>query len=128
MRKFKSILTAVLIAVATVLPPTALMLAAGCGTPAAKTTQAAGSVTITVESAMLAWGDWVRANKATVEQRVQVRAAYQKYQASMLVAEKVALSVLSAPENQSVYVAALNAASQASIELIALIETFTRKQ
>lgn len=100
----------------------------GCGTPAAKTTQVAGSVTITVDAAMQAWGEFVRAGKATVDQRVQVRAAYQKYQASMLIAEKVAVSVLTAPEQQSAYITALNTASQVSIELIALVETFTRKQ
>lgn len=99
----------------------------GCGTPSAKTTQVAGSVTITVDAAMKSWGEWVRANKATVEQRVQVRAAYQKYQAAMLIAEKVAVNVLSAPEQQAAYITALNTASQVSIELIALVEQFTRK-
>lgn len=107
---------------------TAPIFFTGCGTPTAKTTQVAGSVTITVDAAMQSWGEWVRANKATVEQRVQVRAAYQKYQAAMAIAEKVAISVLTAPEQQAAYITALNTASQVSVELIALVEQFTRKQ
>lgn len=98
----------------------------GCGTPAAKTTQIAGSVSITVDAAMQSWGAWVRANRATVEQRIAVRGAFQKYQAAMLTAEKIAISTLTAPDNQSAYITALNAASQSSVELISLIETFQR--
>lgn len=99
----------------------------GCGTPAAKTTQVAGTVTISVDAAMKSWGEYVRAGKASVEQRTQVRAAYLKYQAAMKTAETVALSVLTAPENQAAYLTTLNAASQASVEVLALIETFSKK-
>lgn len=116
---------ALLVAVAVLSLP---LVHTGCGTPAAKTTQVAGSVTITVDGIMNAWGEYVRAGKATVDQRVQVRAAYQKYQASILIAEKVAVSVLAAPEQQAGYITALNTASQVSVELIALVEQFTRKQ
>lgn len=98
----------------------------GCGTPVSKTTQAVGSVTITVEGAMKSWGAWVRARKATMEQRLAVRSAYLKYQAAMATAEKVAISTITHPEGQAAYITALNVASQSSVEVIALIEQFKK--
>lgn len=99
----------------------------GCGTPAAKTTQVAGTVTITVDAAMQSWGEWVRAGKAPVEDRIKVRAAYIKYQQAMQVAEIAAIAALNAPTNQPAYVTALNAASAASNDLVLLIQSLTNK-
>lgn len=99
----------------------------GCGTPAAKTTQVAGSVTITVDAAMKSWGAWVRAGNASMDQRLAVRAAYQKYQAAMITAEKVAITTITQPEGQMAYITALNVASQSSLELIALVEAFSKR-
>ena len=98
----------------------------GCGSPTAKTTQVAGSVSITVDAAMKSWGAWVRAGRATEEQRLRVRGAYQKYQAAMLTAEKVATTALTQPDGQNMYTTALNVAAQSSLELIALIESLTK--
>lgn len=120
------ILSVIILFVGLSVPVAGPLLLTGCGTPAAKTTQVAGSVTITVDSAMEAWGSWVRTGKATVDQRIAVRGAYLKYQAAMRTAETIAVSALSAPDNQSAYVTALNVASQASIELIALVEAFSK--
>lgn len=98
----------------------------GCGTPAAKTTQAAGSVAITVDAAMSAWGEWVRAGKATVPQRIKVRDAYAKYQGAMAVAETIAKTAIGAPQNEASYETALRAVSAASSDLVALVSTFTK--
>lgn len=98
----------------------------GCGSPTAKTTQAAGSVAITVDAAMKGWGSFVRSGKATEEQRIKVRAAYLKYQAAMSTAEVVAVTALTQPDGQAAYVTTLNVASQSSLELIALIEALQK--
>lgn len=100
----------------------------GCGsTPNTKTTKVVGTVTTTVDAAMNGWGAYVRSGKATIEQRNDVRNAYLKYQAAMRIAEQATVTALS-NTNAPSYQVALNAASAASVDLIALIESFTQKK
>jgi hypothetical protein len=120
----KKLITSILLACAMVVAPITFT---GCGTPAARTTQGAGAVTISVESAMNSWGEWVRAGKAPVEDRINVRAAYIKYQQAMQVAEMAAIVALNAPASQPAYVTALGASSAASTDLVTLIQTLTKK-
>lgn len=99
----------------------------GCGTPTNKVNQVVGSVTIPVDQSLQAWGVWVRAGRAPVEDRIKVRAAYIKYQHAMQTAEVAAISALNAPTNQPAYITALNAATAAGAELSALIQTLTQE-
>lgn len=100
----------------------------GCASkPIDTTTKIAGTVTTSVDAAMNSWGAWVRAGKATLEQRVKVRDAYQKYQVAAKLAEKTAIVALNTPTEQQAYVSALNIVSQSSAELILLIESLTKK-
>lgn len=57
----------------------------GCTTPQTTAYQTVATTKVTVETAMHLWGAWVAAGKTTVAQELQVRAAYQKYQACMVV-------------------------------------------
>jgi len=123
----KQFIATILAVVVLMTVPALVLIPTGCGTPTAKVTQVAGSVSFTVDAAMKSWGSWVRQGKATEEQRIKVRDAYQKYDAAMLTAEKVAKTTITQPDGQAAYVTALNVASQSSVELIALIEAFTKK-
>jgi hypothetical protein len=123
MKKLTTILAALVIGCGLLTAPVAFT---GCGTPAAKTTQVAGTLSLSVDAAMKSWGEWVRAGKATVEQRIEVRGRYAQYQAAMRTAEAAAVSAVGAPANQAAYTTALNAAVAASVDLIALVQTFKK--
>jgi len=62
------------------------LLFCGCGTPQRTTFNAESGTVLTVDSAMRAWGDYVARFHPPVEQELQVKAAYEKYQAAMAVA------------------------------------------
>ena len=98
----------------------------GCATGALRTTQAAGTVSITVDAAMQSWGEWVRAGKATVAQRIKVRDAYAKYQGAMHAAEAVTLLAISTPGDKQSREVALNAVTAASAELVNLITNYKK--
>jgi len=66
---------------------TAGSLVSGCNTtPQQITYRAAGTTIVSVDTAMNLWGAYVASGKATVAQEQAVKAAYEKYQASMAVA------------------------------------------
>lgn len=56
----------------------------GCGTWQQTTYKTAGTITITADTAMKAWAEYVVAGHAKPDQEVKVRDAYAKYQAAML--------------------------------------------
>jgi hypothetical protein len=57
----------------------------GCKNPQATTYQTVATTKVSVETVMHLWGAYVASGNATVAQEIQVRDAYQKYQAAMLV-------------------------------------------
>ena len=57
-----------------------LIFVSGCkSTPEAKLYKTTGTVIITVDAAMNAWGDYVRAGLATPEQQMMVKQKYDTY-------------------------------------------------
>lgn len=105
----------------------------GCGsTPEATATHLAGTTVATVDSAMQAWGDWVRAGNATQAQMDAVKAAYAKYYAAATASDKaleayVAAKASNPNADRSTYTAAIAAAQSAQSELLNLITVFKGK-
>lgn len=70
------------------IPMVAVMaLLVGCATMTTTAGKLLSSTAITVDGAMQGWAMWVAEGQATMEQGVQVKQAYVKYQASMKVAK-----------------------------------------
>lgn len=99
----------------------------GCANPERTAYVSTGVVTITVDGAMNGWGDYVRAGKATPEDEAKVKAAYQKYQASIRALKAAVLSSVNAPNEQEILMTALNAIDAAKNELINLITSLKKK-
>ena len=55
----------------------------GCANLEKTSYQVVGTTAALVDGAMNGWGDWVRANKATPQDEVVVKAAYIQYQQAM---------------------------------------------
>lgn len=89
----------------------------------------------TVDQAMIAWGDYVKAYAPPVDQEMQVESAYRKYQAAMTAvidANKVWISLVSAgttnaPDVRARIDQSTKAAATALAEVIEIIRTFTVK-
>jgi hypothetical protein len=97
----------------------------GCSTPERTAYQATGTVAVTVDAAMLGWGDYVRAGRATPEDEALVKAAYQHYQAAMRTARAVTWSYLDAGgADRGPLLDAIDALDASKNELVTLIETF----
>jgi len=98
-------------------------LMTGCGTTPQKVAyQAAGTTTVSVDTAMSLWGAYVAANHPPVAQEAAVKAAYEKYQASMATACDAgaiyaATSVTNAPGLSKASLALQQATSTAGQEL-----------
>lgn len=99
----------------------AICLPVGCGSPEQSAYQATGVVTISVDAAMNGWGDYVRAGKASAGDEAKVKAAYERYQASIRTLRTAVLASVNAPDEQSILTTALNALDAAKIDLINLI-------
>jgi len=63
-----------------------LLLFSGCATTETNSYKIIGSIAVTVDAAMNGWGDYVRAGKASAEDELVVKGAYQQYQEAMRVA------------------------------------------
>ena len=64
-----------------------LALLVGCATMTTTAGRLLSTTALTVDGAMQGWAMWVAEGQASVEQGVQVKTAYVKYQASMKVAK-----------------------------------------
>lgn len=120
-----------------VLLPLFLLLAltlGGCTATPQRIAFNAVSVThTTVDQAMIAWGDYVKAYAPPVDQEMQVESAYRKYQAAMTAvidANKVWIALVSAgttnaPDVRARVDQATQAAATALADVIEIIRTFT---
>lgn len=115
---------------AVLLCPTALVVTVGCSGGCANAERTAyvstGVVIVTVDKAMEGWGDYVRAGRATPEDEVKVKSAYQKYQAVVRTHKAAVLSAKGSPEGESAFNAALNAIEASRIDLINLITSLKK--
>lgn len=98
----------------------------GCKTPVTAE-QAAyrtlGTVVVSVDGAMKAWGSYVETGQATVADEAAVKKAFDKYRNAMRVARNIVESIGSQPEGQAMVQTAIAAVSAASGELVQLITT-----
>ena len=100
----------------------------GCSTPPTRVaTEIAGTQVVTVDAAMKAWADYVRAGHATQAQVDRVHALYDKYYAAALV-EQAALVAYAADNiaGKPAYDAALSAVAAFSSDLITLVQSFIK--
>jgi hypothetical protein len=100
-----------------------LITTSGCNTtPQTVAYQAAGTTVVTVDTAMNLWGAYVAANHPSANVELEVKSAYEKYQASMAVAldagaAYAATSVTNATAAQQASLAAQQAISTAGQDL-----------
>lgn len=83
-----------------------------------------GTITTTVDAAMRAYGDEVKAAHVTAETQATVKGFYDKYYAAIQVAQSVVLSYKAGTATKSATQNALDAASAAAQPLLNLIQTF----
>ncbi len=117
-----------------VIAPTALVLATteGCKTANRSAYVVTGSVVVTVDAAMKAWGDYVHANHPPLSQEVAVKNAFEKYQAAALVVTSAGAAhariLATQGADQTTTLSALNAAlaiaSASLADLITLVQQF----
>ncbi len=94
----------------------------GCSTPQSTAYKSAGTVVVSVDTAMHLWGAYVAANHPSAAVEQEVESAYEKYQASMLVvcdlgAAYAATSVTNATATQQAQLALSQAITNADQEL-----------
>ncbi len=108
--------------------------APGCASQGKAAFTASSATQVTVDTAMTAWGDYVKQYGATVHKRAKVKALYIRYQntiVNVIDAEEVltALSTTNSPQGtlktaQDRQTAALAASSQALLDLVATLQSF----
>ena len=96
----------------------------GCANPKQSAYRVVGTTANTVDSAMKGWGDYVKAGYAKAEEEVKVKAAYEKYQKSMLVAKAFINSYIDNEANENKLRVMVDAISSSSSELVSLINSF----
>jgi hypothetical protein len=102
----------------------AALLCAGCKSPEVAAYRTVGGVAATVDAAMNAWGDWVRAGKATADDETRVRSAYIKYQNAMQVAKAAVLSAKEQPATAAPYSVIVSTLAASADPLVELIYSF----
>ena len=144
MRLMKKFLSSLVLSFAMLLPPTFYVIAptalvlvttqSGCKTANQAAYKGVGTVIVTVETAMKAWGDYVESNHPSLEQRTAVKTAFEKYQAAMLVVTsagaahaKVLADQAADPGTKATALSVLNAAIAASSQTLADLIDLVRK-
>jgi len=110
----------------------ALALLIGCATAGKQSAQdvaykTIGTIATTVDTSMLAWGDFVRAGMSKPSQEVLVKSTYQKYQSVMLSTKVMVLTYVDSPTNKTLLATSLQAVGNASGEVVNTINTFLSK-
>jgi hypothetical protein len=110
-----------------------LFMVSGCGTtPQQASYQAAGTIVTSADAAMTAWGDYVAQFHPPASQEAAVKAAYQKYQATMAaLVDAVQIYVTlagsgstNAPPALTTVTTAQQLASQSLADLLAMLTQF----
>ncbi len=83
-----------------------------------------GSISVTVDEGMQAWGQWVRDGKSKPEQEVVVRGAYETYQEAMRVTRKAVVAWKTSPVDKAPLDRAVSALSQSAGAVIGFIKSF----
>ena len=100
-------------------------VAVGCATLETTAYRGIGSVAVTVDTAMQAWGDAVRAGQVTPVQEAVVKDAYGKYQSAMRTAHAAMTAYkLSAGQNKNAVNVALDTLDGCAADLTKLIREY----
>lgn len=105
-----------------------MLILSGCQNPDRAAYVTAGTVITSVDSAMNAWGDFVRAGLSKPEQEVRVKDAYQKYQIATRTLRTVVRSYKNSPQDEARYETALRVVEAASADLISIVRQFTKNK
>jgi len=92
----------------------------GCATFNTNAYKSIGTAAVAVDASMQAWGAYVRDGKATPAQEATVRAAYERYQQSMRVAQVLMHSYQTFPADKPLLTQALAGLKDAVLALQAL--------
>lgn len=84
-----------------------------------------GSLAVTVDAAMSAWGQYVRDGKSTVQQQAEVKQRYEEYQASMRILQGAVSAYRLKPDDTALN-KALNVASATATDLTVFIYSFVQ--
>lgn len=120
MQKLKSIAPALAVAF---LLASLIGCVSGCATTQTTAGKLLASTAITVDGAMQGWATWVAAGQSNPQQEAQVKAAYQKYQASMALASS-AYAALAAGGDKTAWETAANLLTANQNALLAIITSF----
>ena len=106
-----------------------MIFAVGCATLETNSYRVIGTTAASVDGAMNAWGDWVRAGQATDAQQAKVRQAYETYQDSMAIAEIAVGRYRAGMDSQRTGLdIALDVLAGSATRLIALVQQLTTQQ
>lgn len=109
---------------ALILLGTAILLNCSCkSSPEVSAYKSTGVVVVTVDSAMKAWGDYVRAGLASVDSQLKVKATYDKYYLTVQAAKAV-ITVAKSNNSTNQVVNTVAIISSAGAEVIGLVESF----
>lgn len=122
-KKLKAIQIAIAVCVLLIFAPVGMLV--GCKSPNATSYKVVGSVQVTADVAMRAWGSWVSSHNVPVETELKVKKAYDIYRASAILAANAgkALAQAETETNRSRLDIALAAASASLQDLVALIRS-----
>ena len=101
------------------------VITSSCTSWKSTTHQTVGTVAITGDAAMQAWAAYVHSGQATQEQERNVRAAYERYQASMNAIIDVGKSATTSTNRAAIEIIAASAVAAQS-NLVQLINAFTK--
>lgn len=96
----------------------------GCASAEKNAYRTIAVVSVSADKTMRGWGQYVQSGKASAGDEAKVKAAYQKYQAAMSIAEAAVLTAKDAPAGQETLETALQAVEAAAAELTRIILTF----
>ena len=100
-------------------------VAVGCATLETTAFRGIGAVAVTVDTAMQAWGDAVRADQVTADQELVVRQAYARYQSAMRTAHAALTAYkLSSGQDKNALNVALDTLDGCAADLTKLIRDF----
>jgi len=120
--------TLTIIALASSLCLTSLVTNTGCKSPERTAYRVVGTTVTTVDTAMNVWGDQVRAGKATAEQQINVKRAYEQYQSGMRIT-RIAVNTYKADNssgNKAALSKALDGLDAARAEILRLVNLYIK--
>ena len=105
-------------------------IATSCKSPATVAYQVSKGSSLTVETALAAWNDYVKSGRATLEQESQAKAAFEKYQAAQVavldaaIVYSVAKDSATEPDAKARLNLAIAASGPAFADLVKLLQQF----